>query len=121
MIYFLFAGALALLWAAVHIVIGGRQIARPLAQSTTLAPVVRDTQHLCWHLTSGALVLMGGFLMAAALTGTDAYGVAGTLLSATFAAIGLGLAPLIGQDYRVLPQGWLFVPVTGLGLAGLLL
>lgn len=120
MIYFYFAGGLAWVWAAVHIFVGGREIARPLAETTALDPLVRDTQHLCWHLTSGALILMGGFFVAAPVTGTLAYAVAGTLLAATFAAIGLSLAPLIGQAYRVLPQGWLFVPVTALGIAGFL-
>lgn len=121
MTYFAFAAALAWLWAGVHIFVGGRQIARPLRHSTALPDVVRDTQYLCWHLTSASLVLMGGFFAAAVVTGTAAFAIAGTLLAAAFAAVGIALVPGIGQRYDRLPQGWLFVPVTGLGLWGLLM
>ncbi|MEL6582528.1 MAG: hypothetical protein AAFQ36_01730 [Pseudomonadota bacterium] len=115
MIAFSLAAALSLLWFGVHLFMGGRDVAAPL-RASDLDPVVRDTSYLCWHLTSCSLLLIAVFFGLAAFAGEPAYAVAGTLLSTGFAVVGIAMTPLIKQSYAQLPQGWLFVPVTGLGL-----
>ena len=47
--------AFAALWFVVHLILGGRQIARPLVEAQSLNPVVRHTQYLCWHFTTVAI------------------------------------------------------------------
>jgi hypothetical protein len=120
---FLAAAALSALWTVVHLFMGGAQVAGPLRQSRDLPAMVRDTAYLCWHLVSITLAIMAGLLLAAGLGASGAAGLAmaGVALAAGFAAIGILLPLGIGAGYARLPQGWLFVPVAGLGLWGLFL
>ncbi len=116
---FLGAAALSGVWLVVHLFMGGREIARPLRESDALAPVVRDTQYLCWHFTSASIAAIALFFLLAALRAEPTFAVAGTILSAAFTVIGVGLVKPLGQSFAVLPQGWLFLPITLLGLWGL--
>mgnify|MGYP001804319563 CR=1 FL=1 len=109
--WFLLAAALSALWFLVHLFMGGADVSRPLRRSS-LDDDVRDTAWLCWHLVSGTLLLMAGLFGAAALGVTEA--LSATLLAGVFAAVGLWVPPYLGQSYRVLPQGFLFVPVCAL-------
>lgn len=115
------AGGLAATWLAVHTFLGGREIAQPLIAATTLKPVVRHTQYLCWHFTTVAIAAMVLFYALAAITGVAAYATAASVLAAGFFLVGVGLVIALGESHLRLPQGWLFLPVLGLGLAGLLL
>ena len=72
-IYIVAAGLLALVWLTVHIFVGGRQIARPLLTAPDLAPIVRETQYLCWHFTSVAIGSMAGLILWAVFSGQPAY------------------------------------------------
>jgi hypothetical protein len=112
------AGAVAALWFAVHLIVGGRQIARPLVQAQTLEPVVRHTQYLCWHFTTVAIAAMALFFGIAAVTGIVAFATSATLLAAGFFVVGVGLVMALGESHARLPQGWLFLPVAALGLLG---
>ncbi|MEL6679643.1 MAG: hypothetical protein AAFQ51_13140 [Pseudomonadota bacterium] len=118
---FLVAGVVNLLWCAVHVFIGGPAVARPLVLSTELGDAPKITQYYCWHLVTLTLALTGlGFLSVGLGYAGQPLGLFLTVLSAGFAALGLALAPLWRFSYSVLPQGWLFVPVTALGVWGLL-
>lgn len=121
MLYFWAAAFLSSAWFLVHIFIGGREIAAPLRDSRALPMVVRETQYLCWHFTSAAIAFMAVAFALAAVSGIAAYAVAATLLSAAFSVTGVGLVALRGKSFRILPQGWLFVPVAGFGICGLIL
>ena len=112
------AGAFAALWFAVHLIVGGRQIARPLVEAKTLNPVVRHTQYLCWHFTTVAIAGMAIFFGIAAMSGTIAFATSATLLAAGFFFVGVGLVVSLGESHTRLPQGWLFLPVASLGLVG---
>ncbi len=112
------AGAFAALWFAVHLFVGGRQIASPLIEAQELKPLVRHTQYLCWHFTTVAIAAMGLFFGIAAISGTIAFATSGTVLAAGFFIVGVGLVVALGESHARLPQGWLFLPVAALGLAG---
>ena len=118
-VLFVSAGSLAAVWFGVHTFVGGRQIATPLVEATALPSVVRHTQYLCWHFTTVAIAAMAAFFGLAALTGVTAYAVSATILAAGFFAVGVGLVVALGEAHSRLPQGWLFLPVATLGLAGL--
>lgn len=115
------AAVLAAIWLAVHTFVGGREIARPLIQATELPAVVRHTQYLCWHFTTVAIACTALFFTVAALTGVMAYAISATVLALGFFVVGVALVIVLGESHARLPQGWLFLPVAGLGLAGLVL
>ena len=119
---FLIAAALSAVWAAVHLFVGGPQVAVPLRTTRQISVTARETAYLCWHLVSVTLVLMAAFFLAAGLGVQGGLGLAmaGTALAAGFAGLGLVLPILIGSDYKQLPQGWLFLPVIALGIWGLM-
>ncbi|WOI33913.1 hypothetical protein R1T40_03985 [Tritonibacter scottomollicae] len=117
-LYLVSAAGLSACWMLVHVIIGGRQCERPLAANTTLPNEVRETMILCWHLVTGMLALMALFLVLGALGRRD-MALAGVLLAAMSAGIGISVPPLRRLSYAVLPQGWLFVPVMLLGAWGL--
>ncbi len=94
-VFILSAAALAAVWTLVHGIVGGRQCARPLAADKRLIPVVRETVLLCWHLVTGALALMALFLCLGAFGRTD-MALAGILLAAVTAGIGIAWPPLRG-------------------------
>ena len=117
----LVAGILSAFWLLVHLTAGERDVAKPLLQSGDLDPVVRETQYLCWHFTSVTMACMAGFYVWSAITTDTAFAIAGIALSSSFAVLGIGLVVLRKGKHLELPQGWLFVPVTLLGLGGLFL
>ena len=117
-IVFWSASALASVWLVVHLFIGGRQIARPLIDTSELSSIVKHTQYLCWHFTTVAIAGMATFFGLAALSGIVAYATSATALAFGFFLVGVGLTVSLGESHARLPQGWLFLPVAVLGLAG---
>lgn len=118
--YIAFASAafVSVAWFLVHLFVGGKEVARPLLASDT-DPLVLQTLYLCWHLTSVTIAIMAIMFAMAAWLATPAYGVAGLFLAAGFALVGIGVVPLRGWSYKIVPQGWLFVPVVALAAIGL--
>lgn len=118
--YIAFASAalVSFVWFLVHLFVGGKEVARPLLASDT-DPLVLQTLYLCWHLTSVTIAIMAILFAMAAWLATPAYGVAGLIVAAGFALVGIGVVPLRGWSYKIVPQGWLFVPVVALAAIGL--
>jgi hypothetical protein len=104
----------------VHFFAGGRAIAGPLRRADGVSHTVMATMWMCWHMVTAILCLMGVFFVMGLFAGPP-YVVAGTLLAATFAGAGLVAVPVLGTSFKILPQGWLFVPILGLGLFALLI
>jgi len=117
-VFYVAASGLATLWLIIHTFVGGRETARPLLQAASLEPVVRNTQYLCWHFTTVAIVCMAGLFLFAGFTGIDAYATSATLLASGFFVAGVAIAFTLRENHIRLPQGWLFLPVAGLGVAG---
>lgn len=118
--FFLIAGGLSLVWLGVHLLVGGRQVAGPLMSADDLEPVVRTTQYLCWHYVSFMLAAMAGLFFATAAGAGAGLALSATITAAGFTLLGLAMAPILKTGYGTLPQGWLFLPITLLGAAGLL-
>ncbi len=111
------SGGLALL----HIVAGGRAIARPLIDARDIGETAKYTNYYCWHLVSIVLVLMSaGFFFAAFRPDPSDLTLLLTAIAAAFAVWGIVLPVSVGQSYGQMPQGWLFVPIAALGLGILL-
>ncbi|MEM8572134.1 MAG: hypothetical protein AAGG56_14685 [Pseudomonadota bacterium] len=119
--YFALAAALSVFNSALHLFLGGRTIAVPLLTAPGLNDRVRNVQYFCWHIATIALALQAiVFAVAALQPGETSLAIVGTALAGAIGLLGLAIPPLRGISYRTMPQGWLFVPVTVLGLAGLL-
>lgn len=121
--YFLGAAVLSFTWTAVHIILGGKQIARPLLDSKELHPTAKYVQYYCWHLVSLKIFALGAAFLYSALYPTEhtqALSVFAIALATGFAVLGIALVPLVRQTYKDMPQGWLFVPVAVLGILGVL-
>ncbi|MEP0069821.1 hypothetical protein [Pyruvatibacter sp.] len=117
------AAGLSLFNLALHFFMGGRSIARPLLNDQNLTTEVKYVLYYCWHLVTLAIALQAGLFAVAvlypAMPEVNALVVTGTLFAASFAALGIFMAPALKISYSVLPQGWLFVPVAVCGVVGL--
>ncbi|MEM8822714.1 MAG: hypothetical protein AAGF30_03805 [Pseudomonadota bacterium] len=110
------ASGLIMVWALVHTIVGGRQVAGPLRRDAALPEVVRTTAWMCWHMVTATLFLTAVLFAWGAASARPDLLLAGTLISAGVMAAGLIAAPVLGVSYGRLPQGWLFVPVVVCGL-----
>ena len=120
--FVLSAGILAGVTALIHIIAGGKDVARPLLTSS-IDEVVKLTLYACWHLVSAAL-----FLSSIALFGNGAgffnspetvafVSIMWLMFGAVFLVVTLGFAKPSGL--LRFPQWALLVPVGLLGLWGL--
>ncbi|MEL6586190.1 MAG: hypothetical protein AAFY65_16750 [Pseudomonadota bacterium] len=115
---FTLAALLSAVWTLVHIVLGGRDVARPLSRSA-LPEIPRETSVMVWHMISAVLAVLTLLLGWAALGAVPEGGIAAMLLSGGLMLGGIGTQIGRGLPLKTLPQGWLFLPVTvlaGLGL-----
>ncbi|MEQ8657449.1 MAG: hypothetical protein RIC24_09100 [Hyphomicrobiales bacterium] len=119
----LYSGAalLSFIWFFVHLLIGGKQIARPLLEDTALPQMAQQVLYVCWHFVSATIAVTALLFTLAVLLADSAHAIAGTLLAAGFSLVGIAIGPLRGWRYGTIPQGWLFVPVVAMGLLGLTL
>jgi hypothetical protein len=114
-------GFASLAAAGVHVVVGGRQVARPMRRAS-FEVVARDTMYVCWHLVSAQLALAGAYLVVLGLaptagTATMVRGVAtlylayaGVFLCVAIASRRRGALLQLGQWIAFLPlgiAGWL--------------
>lgn len=120
--FVLSAGILAGITAFIHVIAGGKDVARPLLAGP-VDEVVKLTLYACWHLVSVALYLSSIVLLG---YGAGFYGSPETvafvsimwlLFGAVFLVVTLGLAKPRGL-FRF-PQWTLLLPVGLLGLWGL--
>ncbi len=118
------AGALAVLTAAVHTVVGTQEIQTPLLTSAIPRPVAL-LLYACWHLVSVSLCLSAWVLVRpTAHGGRMAYATLARAVGVLWVAFGLVfvvVALVIGDgpsDLLTLPQWVLLLPVGALALFG---
>lgn len=112
------AFALAVLMAGIHVVVGGRLIARPLLESD-LADLPRLTLYLCWH---GITIVLAGMALLYAdglfwRRRRDSVIVASGLAAAFF-GLGWALILAFGLSPLDLPQWIVFGPMGIFGWLG---
>jgi hypothetical protein len=116
-ILFGIAGAISGLWLVVHILLGGKDVERPL-RASALDPVLRDTLHVCWHCVTVTVAIMAALFLFSVVSARSDFAMAGTALAWGYTVVGIGLVPAVGASFRDLPQGWLFLPIALLGTVG---
>ncbi|WP_179381176.1 hypothetical protein [Jannaschia marina] len=118
-IWYLAAGIGLLVDGAIHLFLGGREIAMPLRRCFALEPVQRWVLWYCWHGVTLLFAVLGGALVWAAVTpGSADLAVAVGLLVVGFGALGLALPGRVGLSLREMPQGLLVTPPGLLALIG---
>jgi len=117
--WWLAAGIAALLVNALHIWLGGREIARRLIDAPSLHPVVKWTTYYCWHMATIAMLVMGALFVAAGMQAEHAtFAIPATALALGFCALSVGIVVAARQSALEMPQWGLFAVVTALGLMG---
>lgn len=117
--WFAVAAVLSAATCLVHLLAGGREIARPLLDAQGLRTVPRLTSYYCWHLVTIALAGLCLAFAAAATGASRDLALAATLFAALSAALNLGLILRFRLPFWHFPQWALFVPIAASGLAGL--
>jgi hypothetical protein len=121
-LFFILAGLAALAVCLTHLILGGRAVVRPFFDIEKMPGIVRYTMYYCWHLVTITLAGMAlAFLLAAQPGGSHALAVFATSGAASFALLNFGMNLRLGLSFARHPQGFLFLPVAALGVAGLLL
>lgn len=113
------AAGLSVAWFFLHVLVGGRQISRPLRTAEGVPHEVMATMVMCWNMVSAVLALMAGLFVMAAFWGAP-FVIAGSLLAGAVALGGIATRYQLATTFRVIPQGWLFVPIAALGCYALL-
>jgi len=117
-IYLLVAAGLSAAVCLIHTFAGGRTIARPLLKAD-LHPVPKYVTYYCWHIVTIVLAVIAVmFALAGVSEDSLDLGWVATVLVAAFCLLGLAVPPIKKQKYSQMPQGWLFLPITILGITG---
>jgi len=118
-IYLVAAACLTAAVCLIHVFAGGRTIAMPLLKAADLHPVPKYVTYYCWHLVTIVLAMIAVmFALAGLREGSLDLGWAATALVTAFCLLGLAVPPMKKQKYSQMPQGWLFLPIMVLGIAG---
>ncbi len=121
-VWFLAAGLLSLFVCWVHVVMGGKDIARPLLDSADLKPIAKYTNYYCWHLVTIMIAGLGAmFLLSAYWPEAYILAGAGAVFAGLFSLWNIALYLWKREKLRHwydLPQWVLFAPVAILGTIG---
>lgn len=116
--WFAAAAVLAVLTCGIHVVLGGREAARPLLIASNLDLGAKYTNYYCWHLVTiviGALAFAYGY---SAWTAEPGLALFATAMAFLFAAWSLGMIALFRLRPFQFGQWALFLPMAALGLVG---
>lgn len=120
----LVAGMLSLAVCLIHLFLGGKEIARPLLDTTALKPIPKYTNYYCWHLVSLTIAGMGVmFLVAAWWPSAVELAWAGMIMSALFSLWNIGLYFGVRRQLRAwhdMPQWLLFAPIAVVAYIGIM-
>ena len=118
--YYLTSAALSAFILLVHFFAGGDSIAKPFLENVNITDEVKFVQYFCWHIaTLSILFLAVSFAYCAWNSRNVAMAVSTTAFTGSISILGIVMAPLVGISYELMPQGFLFVPMTILGFMGI--
>lgn len=120
-VWLLSAAGLSAIICVLHIVLGGREAARPLLASMELTRSAKFTNYYCWHLVTIAIGAMAvAFVRSSQMDAAADLAFFATGLALLFA----GWSVLMVAKFRLspwqFPQWALFLPVALLGAIGIL-
>ncbi len=113
------ASGLSALTLLVHVIAGGRSVARPVLESE-LSAEPKYASYYCWHMVSIVIAFMAlAFALPALSLASIDLAWAATLLAFLFAVWSLALTVWKRQRFITLPQWLLFLPIAVAGFLGL--
>ncbi len=119
-LWFLSAAVLSTCICALHVILGGRDVARPLLVTTELDRGAKFTNYYCWHLVTIAIALMAAAFAFASRPGANAdSAIFASAAAVTFAIWSIVMIVRHKLSPLQFPQWALFLPVGFLGAAGL--
>lgn len=111
---------MSVITALIHLILGGRLIARPLLRSD-VPRTVRTTHYFCWHMVTILLFAMGGaFFMPVITSVSHELPAAATGLAGLFTLLNIALWSTFKVGPVRMPQWFLFLVIAGLGTAALI-
>ena len=120
--WFLAAAAVSFFTCALHIVLGGREAARPLLATTDLDHVAKYTNYYCWHLVTIVIASLGTAFAFASRPGAGIdLALFACALSLAFALWSVSMVILHRLHPLKFGQWALFLPIAILGVAGIAL
>ena len=120
-IWWLLAALSMAMIAALHIIGGGAELARPLLDQKALGAPVTFNLYYAWHLVSVMLIAMAlAYGLAAFSASQRPLAAAASLLALAFAVLNIVIGLQTGLFPWGLPQWVLFVLVAAVGLPGFL-
>jgi hypothetical protein len=107
--WFAAAGVAAAVTMLLHLVVGGRYIARPLLRSSEMTPTAKFTNYYCWHLVTIYIGLMSfSFFGAAIRVEGFALGMIMTIAAALNTILSIAIILITRQSFKKMPQWALF-------------
>lgn len=117
--WFAAAAGLSAITCGMHIVMGGREAARPLLAATDLDRVAKFTNYYCWHLVTIAIgALVAAFAYSSRAGATADLALFATGIALLFALWSLGMIAKFRLPPMQFGQWALFLLIALLGLAG---
>ncbi|WP_374656411.1 hypothetical protein [Dongia sp.] len=117
--WFAAAAGLSAFTCGLHVVMGGREAARPLLAAAELDRLAKFTNYYCWHLVTiviGALAVAFAYSARAGMAADLALFATG--IAFLFALWSLGMIARFRLPPLLFGQWALFLPIGLLGLAG---
>lgn len=118
--WFVSAAILSTFTCTLHLLLGGREAARPLLATTDLDPVAKFTNYYCWHLVTIAIALLAAAFAFASRPGANTdLALFASVSALTFALWSICMIIRHQLSPFQFAQWALFLPIGSLGLAGL--
>lgn len=117
--WFAAAAGLSAFTFGVHVIMGGREIARPLLAAREFDHVVRYTHYYCWHLVTIAIAAMAAaFGYAAWVDAAGTLALFVSVVALSFAVWSFAMIAIFRLSPFQFGQWVLFLPIALLGLVG---
>lgn len=117
-VWFAVAGAASAVTLVIHVILGGKYIARPLLKSADMSQTAKFTNYFCWHLVTIFIGVMAFSFLAAAMRGEYALGLTMTFAAMLSALLNAGIVLVNKQSFKLMPQWLLFLVIAILGGLG---
>ncbi|WP_019960413.1 hypothetical protein [Woodsholea maritima] len=117
-IYLALAAGLAVLITLTHLILGGKEVARPLLDAD-LRGVPKYTSYYCWHIVTLELAgIAVMFALAAFYPTLSLLGWVAGAFSLTFVVFGIVMNAAMKRKFAHHPQWSFFVPLAALSVVG---
>lgn len=117
--WFVSAAGMSAFTCGLHVILGGREAARPLLEAGGLNRLAKFTNYYCWHLVTIVLGALSVAFAYSSRAGSAAdLALFATTIAFLFAIWSLGMIVIFRLPPLQFPQWALFLPIGVLGVVG---